>query len=139
MLQLGRFAGLRRGEIARVQTDDVLDDVLRVVGKGGRVRLVPLHPVLAGQLAGRPDGWLFPSREGGHLTPGAVGRIMSAALPAGWTPHTLRHRAGTDWYAVDRDLLAVQTLLGHDRPQTTQRYVQLPQDALRRAVLGVVS
>ena len=64
MLQLGRFAGLRRGEIARVQTDDVLDDVLRVVGKGGRVRLVPLHPVLAGQLARRAPGWPFPAPDG---------------------------------------------------------------------------
>lgn len=137
MLQLGRFAGLRRGEIAAVHTDDVISGTLHVLGKGGRRRLIPVHPVLDRQLGRCPPGWVFPSRAGGHLSAGAVGRLMSAVLPPGWTAHTLRHRAGTDWYAVDRDLLAVQQLLGHERPQTTQRYVQLPDDALRRAVLGV--
>lgn len=55
-------------------------------------------------------------------------------LPDGWTTHTLRHRFATVSYAGTRDLLAVQELLGHSRPETTRGYVQLPQDALRAAV-----
>ena len=48
----------------------------------------------------------------------------------------LRHRFATAAYAVERDLFAVQTLLGHSSPTTTARYTALPPDALHRAVLG---
>lgn len=53
------------------------------------------------------------------------------------TPHPLRHRFATRAYAVDRDLLAVQTLLGHASPVTTRRYVAVPDESLRRTVLSV--
>lgn len=138
ILQLARFAGLRRAEIARVHSRDVdTDGWLRVAGKGGHARRVPLHPVIAEQLARAPCGWLFPSPEGGHLTPGHVGVLGARALPDGWTLHTLRHRAGTDWYAIGRDIRAVQELLGHASVRTTQIYVQVPDQALVTAVMGV--
>lgn len=137
ILQLGRFAGLRRAEIAGLHTSHLVDDCLWIVGKGRRERHVPVHPVLLGQLRAIEPGWVFPSREGDHLTPGCVGKLARRVLPPGWSLHNCRHRAGTDWYAVARDLLAVQRLLGHARPDTTQRYIQMPDDALRHAVLGV--
>lgn len=140
MGMLAALAGLRVGEIAQVHRRDFEGDhragVLLVHGKGGRLREVPvLDDRLAGRLASVPEGcWAFPNGLGGHLTPGHVSRLLSRALPVGWTAHQLRHRFGTVAYAATRDLLAVGALLGHSRPETTQRYVQLPADALAAAV-----
>lgn len=80
------------------------------------------------------DGWAFPNGKGSHLSPGHVGRLLSRAMPEGWTAHTLRHRMASTAYAATRDLLAVGAVLGHSRPETTQRYVRLPDDAVRAAV-----
>jgi site-specific recombinase XerC len=63
--------------------------------------------------------------------------FVRRALGRGWTAHKLRHRFATAAYAGNRGLLAVQQLLGHSKPETTQRYTALPGDALRTAVMGV--
>lgn len=133
MLALAAYAGLRAGEIARVHTADVVDDRLYVHGKGGRTRVVPLTAHLALMLP-TSGGWVFPNGRGAHLSPGHVSRLVSRALPEGWTAHTFRHRLATRAYAGTRDLLAVSALLGHSRPETTQRYVLMPDDALVAAV-----
>lgn len=133
MAMLAAYAGLRAGEIARVHQDDLVGDELLVHGKGKRERVVPIvDPYLLGHLQ-LVRGWAFPNGLGGHLSPGHVSKLMSVAMPQGWTCHTLRHRMASVAYAGTRDLLAVQQLLGHSRPETTQRYVQLPGDALRSA------
>ena len=146
IVRLAAEAGLRRAEIAQVHARDVVEDLagssLLVHGKGGRRRIVPLSPVLARELKllldGEGSGWAFPSDRTatGHLTPRYVGKIGTRALPDGWTLHPLRHRFATLSYAVDRDLLAVSTLLGHASVATTQRYVRPPADAVRRAAGG---
>lgn len=135
MARLAAYAGLRASEIARVKGSDLQDgDVLRVLGKGQKVRHVPIvNRRLLVQLRDL-TGWAFPSPAGGHLTPGHVGRLLSDQLPEGWTAHTLRHRFATVAYDGTRDLLTVSELLGHARPETTQRYVRLSPDALRAAV-----
>lgn len=134
MAMLAAYAGLRCIEIAQVHETHLLGDVLRVVGKGRKVREVPVvHPGLLSRLEA-VRGWAFPGRIDGHLSPGHVSRLVSRALPDGWTAHTLRHRMATTAYAGTRDLLAVGAVLGHSRPETTQRYVRLPDDALRAAV-----
>ena len=133
MLALAAYAGLRAGEIARVHTSDVVDGRLYVHGKGGRTRVVPLAAHLALMLPAE-GGWVFPNGRGSHLSPGHVTRLVSRALPEGWTAHTFRHRLATRAYAGTRDLLAVSELIGHSRPETTQRYVLLPDDALVAAV-----
>lgn len=133
MVLLAAYAGLRAAEIARVHADDLVGDELVVRGKGGRVRAVPIvEPSLLLRLR-QLDGWAFPNGLGSHLSPGHVTKLVSAALPDGWTCHTLRHRFASAAYAGTRDLLAVGQLLGHSRPETTQRYVRLPDDALRAA------
>lgn len=138
MLLLGAHAGLRRGEIAAVHTGGLFEDLdgwsLRVKGKGNRTRLVPLTRLVAAELHALPAGWAFPSPEGDHLTPAHVGKLMSRALGPGWTAHTLRHRFATRAYAAERDLRAVQELLGHSKPETTAIYTQIPAGAKRRAV-----
>lgn len=136
MVMLAAYAGLRRAEIAAMHSDDIVGDVLRVHGKGGKVRTVPMHPDLVAALSG-VRGYVFPGNDHGHLSPDRVGRIMSDLLGPGWTAHTLRHRFATRAYAGQRDLLTVQQLLGHSSVATTQRYTQIPDDALRRAVMSV--
>ena len=142
MLLLAGGQGLRRGEIARVHSDDVFADLvghsLRVHGKGRKERVVPLDPAIADLLLAREPGWVFPSpapgKESGHLTAGNVGVVIRRAMPAGWSAHTLRHRFATVAYSRTRDLLAVQELMGHSRPETTRGYILMPADGLRAAV-----
>lgn len=138
MVLLAARTGLRRGEIAQAHTDDLVTTMtgpsLLVRGKGRRQRLVPLSGEVARALREVPPGWVFPGQVDGHLSPGHVGKLMSSVLGQGWTAHTLRHRFATVAYAAQRDVFAVQQLLGHASPETTQIYVQLPDDALRAAV-----
>lgn len=137
-LQLAGACGLRRSEVAQARREhveaDLLGWVLRVRGKGGHVRLVPLPDDVAGVIRRAPAGWLFPSPRGGHLTPHHLGKLVSAELPDGLTMHTLRHRCGTIAYGATRDLRAVQELLGHAKPETTAIYTEVPGAAIREAM-----
>lgn len=139
MILLAAICGLRRGEISRARREDVVDDLvgwaLHVVGKGGHERLVPLPDILAIRIRALPPGWLFPSdSRPGPLTPAHVGKLVSRALPDGWTCHTLRHRCATVAYAGGKDLRAVQELLGHAKPETTAIYTQIPEQSIRDAM-----
>lgn len=136
MAMLAAYGGLRAGEIARVHRRDLVVDELLVNGKGGKVRAVPIVDDRLLATLQRVDGWAFPNGLGSHLSPGHVSRLISAELPEGWTAHTLRHRCASVAYAATRDLLAVGALLGHSRPETTQRYVRMPDDAIRAAARG---
>lgn len=78
------------------------------------------------------SAWAFPNGRGSHLTPGHVTKLLSKALPLTYTGHQMRHRCATVQYGATRDLLAVGAFLGHTRPETTQRYVLMPDDSLRR-------
>ncbi|MGD7734121.1 tyrosine-type recombinase/integrase [Propionibacteriaceae bacterium G57] len=137
MVALAAHAGLRRAEVAAARREDMVEGmggwVLRVHGKGGRWRLVPLPGWLADVIRRRPPGWLFPGNDAGHLSPAWTGRLMGRVLPAGVTPHQLRHRYASRVYAGSRDLLATQQLLGHARPETTRGYVALSDESLRAA------
>ncbi len=143
MIMLAARQGLRRGEICRVHLSDVAETLggwdLVVHGKGRKDRVVPLADDVADAVLRRcrrdeAEGWCFPGADAGHLSPGHVGKLISRALPDGWTAHTLRHRFATAAYAGTRDLAAVQELLGHSRPETTRRYIAVPTDYLRAAV-----
>lgn len=128
ILRLAVEAGLRRGEIAQVHANDLVDDLdglsLVVHGKGGKLRLVPLTPSLAAAVRERcRGGYAFPGRVDGHLSAERVGRLAANALPAAWTLHAGRHRFATLAHRVCGDLLIVQDLLGHASPVTTRAYV----------------
>lgn len=138
-IELGAHHGLRRGEIARAATTDLVEDLagwsLVVHGKGGRDRVVPLLDRTAWLIRRLPAGPLVRSElTGGHMTPAHVGRLISRMLPGGVVPHQLRHRFATTAYQRTHDLRAVQELLGHASVATTQRYVAVASDSLRRAV-----
>lgn len=124
MGMLAAYGGLRVSEISRVHGSDLLDDVLIVKGKGGKVREVPvISPALLARLKAVGDDWAFPNGLGSHLSPGHVSRLLSRALPGRWTGHTLRHRMGTQAYRGSHNLIGVKEVLGHSRLETTQRYV----------------
>ena len=141
ILRLAAEAGLRRAEVAQVHSRDLVEDLdgwsLIVHGKGGRQRTVPLTDGLAAAVRGRGNGWAFPGRDGGHLSPRWVGKIVTGLLPGEATMHQLRHRVATRAYSVDRDVFTVQELLGHASPATTRRYVMVPRSALRDTVRAV--
>jgi integrase/recombinase XerC len=138
IILLAAKQGLRRGEIAQIHSSDVTKGLsgwsLRVHGKGNKDRVVPLHDDIAWMLRELNEGWAFPSQLGGHISPRWVGTLVKRMMPEGWTTHCLRHRFATIAYSGSRDLLAVQELLGHSKPETTRRYVQLPDDAMRAAM-----
>jgi len=143
MLRLGAEIGLRRAEVAVIHSDDVTQDLvgwsLLVHGKGSKKRTIPLSPSLALALRGLPRGYAFPGDDDGHLSPRWVGKLMTNLIPEGFTMHSLRHRFATRAYGVERDVFAVQELLGHASPATTRRYVQIENAALRRTVLALAS
>lgn len=140
MIRLGAECGLRRGEIARVHSDDVVADSagrsLIVRGKGDKQRIVPLPDDLAGIIMDA-HGYLFPGRFGGHVEESYVGDHISHLLPDGYGAHTLRHRFATVTYATTHDLFVVAELLGHESVETTEHYVAMPDGRLRAATAAV--
>lgn len=140
MLLLGAYAGLRRAEIARVHSADLEFPWLRVKGKGGKTRRVPIHAQLAPELH-KLQGWAFPSsvRPGQPVTADYVSDRLSKVLPPPFTPHSLRHRFATMAYRVSHDLRAVGDLLGHAKAETTMRYTLIDDDSLTAAVNGIAA
>lgn len=140
MIRLGAECGLRRGEIARVHSDDVVADSagrsLIVRGKGDKQRIVPLPDDLAGIIMDA-RGYLFPGRFGGHVDESYIGDHISRLLPDGYAAHTLRHRFATTAYAATHDLFVVAELLGHESVETTEHYVAMPDGRLREAMAAV--
>ena len=138
LLRLGAEVGLRRAEIAQIHARDIFLDLygysLKVYGKGGKVRYVPLTASLVAEMQKAGDGYLFPNGDGKHLTPHHLGKLDKRVLTETWTLHTLRHRFATVTHTATHDLLAVQRLLGHSSVATTQRYIAVSTDALRAVV-----
>lgn len=131
--------GLRISEALGLAGDALLsesDGVLRVTGKGGKTRLVPVLPVALRAVAEyrrlcpyhlSGDGPLFRGARGGALQPAIVQREMAKLrsaldLPETATPHALRHSFATHLLAGGGDLRTIQELLGHASLSTTQIY-----------------
>ena len=147
LLELAYGAGLRAAELVGLDLDDVdlSRRLVRVLGKGGKERVVPFGRAAAGALrAYLPDRavWrqaareleggepVFVNQRGGRLTDRSLRRILDAAARqvAGLHhlhPHTLRHAFATHLLEAGMDLRAIQELLGHASLSTTQRYTHL--------------
>lgn len=138
MILLGRSACLRLSEIATLHTDNREGDVLRVVGKGQKTRHVPIGRELLDVLVRleheQGEGYYFPSPFGGHQHVQSVFKTIKART--GWNTHALRHAGATAAYRATGDIRAVQVLLGHTNIATTQRYVSVDEDDVRRAALA---
>ena len=152
MLELMYATGLRVGELVDLPSVAVnlRQGVLRVRGKGGRERLVPLgeeaqhwlerylaqaHPVLA---AGRTQAALFLQAGGDPLTRQQFWRLVKRhGSTAGIesrriSPHVLRHSFATHLLNHGADLRALQMLLGHSSLSTTQIYTLVAREHLKR-------
>lgn len=139
IIDLAALLGLRRCEIARINSDDVTKDTtgwnLLVHGKGSKERILPITESMAERLSWK-QGWVFPSHPDNskHITPGHIGKMIKKLTDGRWTLHQLRHRFGTTIWQQTHDLLTVQTLLGHESPDTTQIYIAFPDDRLREVI-----
>ncbi len=138
MVELATVAGLRRAEIAGLRFTDIVDTddgpLLRVTGKGRRTRVIPIPADLAARVRALEPEYVFPGRSpGSHMNANHVGTILSDLLGPSASAHYLRHRFASQAYSRSHDLLAVQQLLGHSTPTTTQTYVSITGGDLRRA------
>ena len=137
--------GLRIAEALGLKRDDFgARDVLTVMGKGRKQRMVPLIPqvqkLIADYIALCPfdlpeQGPLFVGAKGGPLSPRivqlAMARLRGAlGLPETATPHALRHSFATHLLARGGDLRSIQELLGHASLSTTQIYTAVDADRL---------
>ena len=121
-----------------------LPDSLRILGKGGKERIVPTLPAAREAVtayaklcpfARDPDKPMFRGIRGGVLNQRTVRAIMESArnslgLPASATPHALRHSFASHLLRSSGDLRAIQELLGHSSLSTTQTYTEVDQSHL---------
>lgn len=131
-------AGLRISEALGLNVGDIAADTLRVRGKGGKDRIVPLLSIVKdeirrymddcpfGMVPGDP---IFRGEKGARLTPRVAERDIEAArnllqLPKTTTPHALRHSFATHLLAAGTDIRTIQELLGHSSLSTTQLYTK---------------
>jgi integrase/recombinase XerC len=140
--------GLRISEGLSLKRGDApLGESLRVLGKGSKMRVVPVLPqvraavqayVQALPFALDPAEPLFRAKRGGPLGPRPVQALMARlrgrlGLPASATPHALRHAFATHLLSAGADLRSIQELLGHASLSTTQRYTAVDAAGLMAA------
>jgi len=129
--------GLRISEaLSLTGADAPLPGALRITGKGGKERLVPVLPAAVQAVSEytracphpiEADGPLFLGARGGALSPRAIQGVMAnvraqLGLPASATPHAMRHSFATHLLNAGGDLRTIQELLGHASLSTTQAY-----------------
>ena len=156
MLELVYGVGLRVSELVTlpVSSLDRRGALLRVLGKGGKERVVPVGDAALTAieeylergrgplLAGRPDrsGALFVTRRGGPMTRQNFFHLLKAlARRAGIpqekvSPHVMRHAFATDLLEGGADLRAIQSMLGHADLSTTEVYTHVSRSKLRETV-----
>jgi integrase/recombinase XerD len=150
MLELLYATGLRVTELVTLRSAQLDRDrgVVRVTGKGGKERLVPVGEEALdwmgrylelgrGELTrGHEAGYLFPSRRSDHLSRQAFWQAIQryavlAKLRSRLSPHTLRHAFATHLLDHGADLRVVQMLLGHSDLSTTQIYTHVARERLK--------
>jgi integrase/recombinase XerD len=158
MLAVMAGCGLREAEVVGIKIGDFreagADQVfLRVLGKGDKVRNVPISPDLwrlvqryvlltERSFTSNPDSRkpLFTSRVGKDkpLTTRSVQNIvkkyvLAAGITKAISPHSIRHTVGTNMAVNEAPLLVIQQFLGHSDPKTTMRYIRRAEELATRA------
>jgi integrase/recombinase XerD len=150
MLEVLYATGLRVSELINLKQSEINlnQGVLRIVGKGGRERLIPLgdesqnwiRQFIAGArteiLLERQTDYLFPTRRGDRMTRQAFWHIIkryskAAGIGSKMSPHTLRHAFATHLLNNGADLRVVQMLLGHSDLSTTQIYTHVARARMK--------
>jgi integrase/recombinase XerC len=153
ILELFYASGLRLSELVAIDLEDVnlSERMVRVMGKGGKERLVPFNQSALGAIKAwmkdraailatrrltanrknkRAQDPLFINYRGTRLTGRSVDRLLrryvaQCSTRMGISPHALRHSFATHLLQRGADLRAIQELLGHARLSTTQRYTHV--------------
>ncbi|ABG04393.1 phage integrase [Rubrobacter xylanophilus DSM 9941] len=149
--------GLREAEVVGLRVGDFREHgdavLLRVRGKGDKVRNVPVSPELwrlvqryvlssGRSLSSQTDARkpLFPSRVGKDrpLTTRSIQNIVkkyvrAAGINKPISPHSIRHTVGTNMAMNQAPLLVIQQFLGHSDPKTTMRYIRRAEELASRA------
>jgi integrase/recombinase XerC/integrase/recombinase XerD len=151
MFELAYAGGLRAAELTDLDLEsvDFESEQVRVEGKGGKTRVVPVgEPAMKAlgiwlergrtALAPLEEKALFVSRTGRRLSTSDLRRRLTswsakAGLPPGIHPHALRHSFATHLLDGGADLRAIQELLGHASVSTTQIYTKVESERLRSA------
>ena len=158
MLAVMAGCGLREAEVVGIKIGDFREAAgdqifLRVLGKGDKVRNVPISPDLwrlvqryvlltERSLTSHPDSRkpLFTSRVGKdkQLTTRSVQNIIkkyvrAAGITKAISPHSIRHTVGTNMAVNEAPLLVIQQFLGHTDPKTTMRYIRRAEELASRA------
>lgn len=145
-MEIAYGAGLRLGEVLHLKVEDIDSGrmILRVEqGKGKRDRNVMLSPVLLQTLRSywresRPRGWLFPGQDGKQpLNPTVIQRAFTQAKQQARIVkvvsfHSLRHSFATHLLESGVNVRTIQVLLGHRSLGTTERYIHVAGDYLRK-------
>ncbi|MDP2232730.1 MAG: tyrosine recombinase [Actinomycetota bacterium] len=150
ILEVLYATGLRVGELStlRLPDLDLAQGQARVMGKGSKERIVPLHTLAAERVSdylrcGRPahvrgddPGTVFLSSRGNPLSTDAVRRLLkhhleTAGAAISVSPHAIRHTFATHLVEAGADLRTVQELLGHVALSTTQIYTHLSMKRLQ--------
>ena len=145
ILYLMYGAGLRISEALSIYKNQCpLGDWLRVQGKGGKHRDVPILKIVSDSIQKYllllpvefvDEEFLFIGRRGSKLSPRIIQRLIQKLriklnLPDYATPHSLRHAFATQLLAGGGDLRSIQDLLGHSSLSTTQRYTSVEVSGL---------
>ena len=129
---LGLYCGLRAGEAVAVSVEDIEGDELVVRGKGDKERRVPIRGEVfdALEAVGWPKSGRFFPDAGEKAASVAIGKLLrtvGAPTPR-FSYHSLRHRAGSEWYRASRDVKVVAEMMGHSSIQTTLVYAEADLD-----------
>ena len=140
--------GLRISEALSLQVKDApLGDTLRIIGKGNKMRALPVLAAVRDAVEGyirqqpfvlKPEDKLFRAKRGGELSPRHVQASIQhmrsrLGLSDRATPHALRHSFATHLLGAGADLRSIQELLGHASLSTTQKYTQVDTERLLSA------
>ena len=149
LIELMYACGLRVSEVASLKEEDISFSnlVLRIKGKGSKVRIVPFYPEIGDMLQvliqqnRNLDGYVFLNKFGKPITTRSIQTILDdAASNAGLKmrvhPHMLRHSFATHLLDNGADLRMVQELLGHESLTTTQIYTHVTTDRLRKVYMN---
>ena len=143
LLELLYATGARVSEVVALNVDDLVGEEgaaehVRVLGKGGKERIVPVRPELSRR--GHATPALFLGMRGARLSRQSAWLVIRAAaeraeLGVEVSPHSLRHSFATHLLEGGADVRVVQELLGHASVATTQIYTRVTADALREVYL----
>jgi site-specific recombinase XerD len=129
--------GVRVSELCSTNIEDIdfEDRIIRVKGKGGKIRTVFIDEDTLQDInhytSGRISGPLFEGQQGKNISPRTVQHIFERYAPAGITPHKIRHSYASELYRRSKNLRVVQENLGHSSIQTTEVYLHTDIDERR--------